>query len=176
VAAIIIREKYDVLEKFMNVDDCTVVSQSEKKLSLISGVYTDRFTTLSCGDVTLKYEEGLGKFSVFVRIADFAVQIAYLYPEYIAFIYLDYDEKWDPNRKPIMVNESEFKNVRFSSGILTSDKYYITLHDILKKVKEIEKKYIEVLWPGQKIAYTAWVAYAMEKLGMSEELKKHQTA
>jgi hypothetical protein len=175
--AITMGEKYNVLKKLMSADvSCNVIAQEEKKLSLVTGVYTDRYTTLSCGDVTLKYEEGLGKFSVLLRIAEFAVQITYFDPEYVAFIYPNYDEKWDLNDMKIIVKEKEFENIRFTFGILTAYRDYITLNDILKKMKEIERKFLEVLWPKQKLIYTAWVAHAMDKLGMLDELKEQKTA
>jgi len=172
VPAIRIRKYYDILEKFVNDQniDCHVVSQTKKELSFGTNVYVDKYTTLSCdnGNVTLRFEEGLGKFSATLIIGDFAVNIAYIYPEYIAFIYLNYDDgKWD--NPTILVKEDEFEKIGFTGT--TTTKPQITLQHILKKFKEVERKYLEVLWPKQKIVYTAWAAYAMEKLGLTQEQK-----
>jgi hypothetical protein len=168
VPAIRIRKYYDILEKFVNDQniDCHVVSQTKKELSFGTNVYVDKYTTLSCDNVTLRFEEGLGKFSATLIIGDFAVNIAYIYPEYIAFIYLNYDDDvWDG--PVILVKEDEFEKIGFTGT--TTTKPQITLQHILKKLKEVERKYIEILWPRQKLVYTAWVAYAMEKLGLQEQ-------
>jgi hypothetical protein len=156
---------YDVLEKFVNNDiRCEVTKQTRKELSFGTEVYVDKYTTLSCDGITLEYEEGLGKFSAILTVGDLAVSITYIYPEYIAFIYLNYG-KW--HNPVILVKEDEFEKIGFTSTTTTKPK--ITIQHILKKFKEVERKYIEILWPRQKLVYTAWVAYAMEKLGLQEQ-------
>jgi hypothetical protein len=179
MATIVIRKDiWEALEKFMTTDvQCKVISKEDKKLSLISGTYVDRYSTLECdGGVRLRFEEGVGKFAVSIDVGDITiVHFAYFDPEYIAFIYLQPTQRIpeNVNMRTIIVKEGEFDNVRFSN-LITTGKYGISLNQLLKKIKEVERKYIEEVWPRQKIVYTAWVAYAMEKLGMTEELKQKE--
>jgi hypothetical protein len=176
MTTIVVRKDiWEALEKFVTTDDiqCTVTSKQDKKLSLISGTYVDRYSTLDCNSVRLRFEEGVGKFAASIDVGDITVvHFAYLDPEYIAFVYLKPTERIPEteNMRVIIVNENEFENIRFSN-LITSGKYGISLSQLLKKIKEVEKKYVEEVWPRQKIVYTAWVAYAMDKLGMFEEQK-----
>jgi hypothetical protein len=167
---VIRKDMWEALEKFVTSDvQCSVVSKEDKRLALISGTYVDRYSTLECGGVRLRFEEGWGKFAASINAGDITISFAYFYPEYVAFVYLT------PAERPVItVNESEFDNIRLSN-LLTIGKYGISLKQLLKKVKEVERKYIEEVWPRQKVVYTAWVAYAMDRLGMTEELKKEQS-
>jgi hypothetical protein len=181
MTTIVVRKDiWEALEKFVTTDDiqCTVTSKQDKKLSLISGTYVDRYSTLDCGGVRLRFEEGVGKFATSIDVGDITVvHFAYFDPEYIAFVYLQPTQRIPEtaNMRVIIVKEGEFDNIRLSN-LITIGKYGISLNQLLRKIKEVERKYMEEIWPHQKIVYTAWVAYAMEKLGMTEELKKHQTA
>jgi hypothetical protein len=178
MAAIVIRKDiWEALEKFVTTDDvqCRVVSKEDKKLSLISGVYVDRYSTLECsGGVRLRFEEGVGKFAASIDVGDITVvNFAYFDPVYIAFIYLQPTQRIpeNVNMRTIIVREEEFDDIRFSN-LITIGKYGISLNQLLKRVKEVEKKYIEEVWPRQKIVYTAWVAHAMEKLGLTPQEQK----
>jgi hypothetical protein len=180
IVIVIKKDVWEALEKFVTTEDiqCMVISREDKKLSLISGTYVDRHSTLNCEYVRLRFEEGVGKFSASIDVGDVTiVNFAYIYPEYIAFVYLKPIKRIpeSENMRVIIVKEDEFSNVRLSDLLTSSSRYGISLDQLFKKVKEIERRYLEELWPGQKIVYTAWVVHAMDKLGMLEE-KEQKTA
>jgi hypothetical protein len=181
IVIVIKKDIWEALEKFITTEvQCIISKKEDKKLSLISGTYVNRYSTLNCGDVKLRFEEGVGKFSASIDVGDVTVvNFAYIYPEYIAYVYLKPTLKptnyASDNMRVIIVKEKEFANVRLSNLLTLSTTYGISLDQLFKKIKEIERRYLEELWPGQKIVYTAWVVHAMDKLGMLEE-KEQKTA
>jgi len=167
------RVVWDALKEFVAYDvNCEIIDKKKKVVGFDTVI---KFTTLKCGNVTLKFEEGLGIFDALISVGDIDVLYFRYWPNYgIVSTIAMYkkDEKW---KDLVTVTKDSFDETFLAYDIAEALARKISLKQVYDKIEEIEKKFLEELWPKQKIAYTAWVYHAFEKLGMTAELKEQKT-
>jgi hypothetical protein len=168
------RRIFDTIKSFVNVntENCAVIEKEDKRLGFGDTVYVVRFSTVKCDDITIRFEEGLGKFGAIIIIDNVEILGFRYWPFYDVVGRITMDKEW---KKAVTVTKDSFDNVYVAYDTIEALARKISLREIFNKIEEIERRYLEELCLGQKIVYTAWVAHAMEKLGMLEEKEQKTT-
>jgi len=164
------RKIWDAIKAFVDKDlKCEIVKKDKKIVGFDTVL---KITTMECNGVTLKFEEGLGIFDALISVNDTDVVYFRYWPDYGVMATIAMYKKGEKWEDLITITKDDFDKVFLAYDIVEALARKIPIKQIYDKVEEIERKYVEELWPRQKLVYMAWVSHAMEKLGMTGEIQK----